>query len=136
MLIGSAVVAIATPVSTQSSQSQCLNLQVNQIMCSGPNNCSQTVPVNQVYEIEYGWFTGLFPVSCCGHDYYMYYEETPCDGEVVYPRIPVRALAAVASLQPLLIRNCAGGYDPYTDHPAGTFDVQKSLDSHSKIALN
>ena len=51
-------------------------------------------------------------------------------------RIPARALAEEASLQPLLIRNCARRYDPYVVQPADAFEVQKSLNRHSKIALN
>ena len=94
----------------------------------------QTVAINQVYPVEYGWYMTYFPVHCCNTFFNTNAPDTYCEGP--RPQIPRRALAEVASLQPLLIRNCGGGYDPYFDPPAREFDLQKAFNSHSKIALN
>lgn len=137
ILIRSAVVTIVAMISTGASHGQCWQLQTILEHCEDPaTGCMQAVPINQaMFTDEYGWYLGMFEVHCCNQVFYSQTEETGCDGERA-PRIPGRALASEVSLQPLLIRNCAGGYDPYFGRPAVDFDVQKSLNSHSKIALN
>lgn len=134
-MIRSAVVTVAIAISALACHGQCYMLQAHTVSCTGANNCSQTVAVNQAIGNEYGWYVGYFAVSCCDDVVYSYTEESFCeDGDGI--RIPSRALAQVASLQPLLIRNCARRYDPYVAQPPDAFDVQKSLKSHSQIALN
>jgi hypothetical protein len=135
-LIQSAIVTVAIVISTLSCHAQCNTLQAQSVSCTGSNNCSQTVAVNQAVGSLYGWYVGSFPVYCCDYAIYSYTEQASCDGGDGALRIPARALAQVASLQPLLIRNCARRYDPYVAQPADAFDVQKSLKSHSQIAFN
>jgi len=50
--------------------------------------------------------------------------------------IPKRELAAAADLQPLLIRNCTGRFDPYVADFGGQFDVTRSLNRNLKLTLN
>jgi len=135
IVIRLAVVAALALTSTLASHAQCLDYQAQQLSCVGSNNCSQTVAVNEVYPVQYGWYMSYFPVACCDTYYNTNVPETPCDGSTPI-RIPKGALAAVASLQPLLIRNCGGGYDPYFDQPTAHFELQRSLNTRKEFTLN
>ena len=135
-LVRSAIVTIATLILPLASHGQCATLETRLATCQGSNGCSQSVPINFAVPAEFGYYVGNFQVACCDQYFFTNTEESVCDGDVARAQIPRRPLAAVASLQPLLIRNCAGGYDPYSDPAGSSFDVQKALNSHTKIALN
>lgn len=136
VLIRLSVIMIVAFVSTLSSHGQCLQTQAQQFQCTGPNNCSQTVAINSVYPVEYGWYMTYFPVACCSTYINTNVPDTACDGDRA--QIARGPLSEVAALQPLLIRDCSGGYNPYFDPlPANRdYDLKKLFNDPLRVALN
>jgi hypothetical protein len=126
------VVGVGSVVSAQA----CSQIQATLLHCGGPNNCSQDVAVNEPYTSEYGFYLGYFNVACCSTYYASYTEAANCEGSNKVAHIPRDPLEEVASLQPLLIRNCAGGYDPYVEQPARNVDIMQPLKSRNGLGLN
>jgi hypothetical protein len=121
---------------TTAAHAQCSQLQTQLVQCGGPNNCHQAVPINTPLPAEYGFYMTSFLVYCCNSTFDSFTEAGQCEGTHEYAPISKASLAAAASVQPLLIRNCAGGYDPYVEPPQSHFDVLRALDSTAKLVLN
>jgi hypothetical protein len=128
------LLAALAMVSALPSHGQCAQLQTTLLTCGGPNNCQQSVPVNLPVSSEYGTSVGYFTVYCCESTFETYTEGGGCtiEGE----RIPQPRLEAAAELEPILVRNCSGLYEPYLPSSGGGFDVARALSSSAKITLN
>ena len=61
-MIRSAVVTVAIAISALACHGQCYMLQAHTVSCTGPNNCSQTVAVNQAIGNE---MVGMSGISRC-----------------------------------------------------------------------
>jgi len=121
-------------VSALASHGQCAQLQNTLLLCGGPNDCHQNVAVNLPVSSEYGTSVGFFDVYCCESTISTAYEAGGCTigGE----HIPAPKLKEAAELEPLLIRNCSGLYEPYLPSSGGEFDVTRALSSSAKLTLN
>jgi hypothetical protein len=134
-LIRPAVACIVALGSALTCHSQCVRVEAHLLHCGGPNNWSQDVAVNIPYgDPDGGFYVSFFYVWCCETQFESYYETAPC---TQHGSIPKAALVELASVQPLMIRNCAGEYDPFQkQQPEIQFDMKRSLDTHRRIVLN
>jgi hypothetical protein len=78
---------------------------------------------------------GETKVSCCNGNITSYVEAGNCQGTGSYAPLAKGPLEELASLQPLLIRNCSGGYDPYVEHPE-SFDITNAFSLRRELNLN
>lgn len=88
----------------------CIQLYATQMHCTGPNNCSQTVAVNDYNWVEYGYDLGKpFYVPCCSTEFPTWTEGPGCG----VPAVSRAAVAALAAQQPILAADCRGKYLAY-----------------------
>jgi hypothetical protein len=131
-----AAVSIIAFGAATASQGQCSQLQTTTITCYETNpQCEEGVSISIPYSAQYGFTLGEGKVSCCNGNVTSYFEAGNCEGSGSYAPLPKGPMDELASLQPLLVRNCSGGYDPFVEHPA-TLDVLREFSHSRKLILN